>query len=83
MRLHTELKSLFGKQIVKASQRLEATQVNALAVKEAAGAFSLLKGQPLEQVAFARNLNPETAAALCRWIADPQFWIAVGNITTH
>jgi hypothetical protein len=42
-----------------------------------------LKGQPTEQVALVNTMTPSTAAALCRWLADPSFWGLVGNITRH
>ena len=81
MSLHTELETLFGKATIKQSKRLELEQVDALAVKEAAGALLRLKGQPVEQAALVNGMQPNTAAALCRWIADPAFWGVVGGIS--
>ena len=81
MSLHTELKTLFGKATIKQSKRLEPEQVDALAVKEAAGALLRLKGQPVEQAELVNGMQPNTAAALCRWIADPAFWGVVGGIS--
>nr|WP_181374942.1 hypothetical protein [Polaromonas sp. H8N] len=83
MSLHTELKSLFDKTIIRRSRRLAPEKVDALAVKEAAGALLRLKGRPGDQAAMVQQLPPSTAAALCRWLADPAFWGLVGGITKH
>jgi hypothetical protein len=79
--LHSELKTLFDTKTIRQAKKLEPESVDALAVKEAAGAFLRLKGQPGEQVALINTMKPSTAAALCRWIADPSFWGVVGGIT--
>jgi hypothetical protein len=81
--LHSELKRLFPPDTIRQSKRLEPDRVDALAVQEAAGALLRLKGQPAEQVALVNTMTPGTAAALCRWLADPSFWGLVGNITQH
>jgi hypothetical protein len=81
--LQTELKRLFPPDTIRQSKRLEPELVDALAVQEAAGALLRLKGQPAEQVALVNTMTPGTAAALCRWLADPSFWGLVGNITRH
>ncbi len=83
MSLQTELKRLFPPDTIRQSKRLEPERVDALAVQEAAGALLRLKGQPAEQVALVNTMTPSTAAALCRWLADPSFWGLVGNITRH
>ena len=83
MSLHTELQIFFDKSTIKQAEKLEPEQVDALAVKEAAGALLRLKGQPVEQVALVNRMHPDTAAALCRWCADPTFWGMVGGITKH
>lgn len=83
MSLHSELKNLFPPDTIRQSKRLEPDRVDALAVQEAAGALLRLKGQPAEQVALVNTMTPSTAAALCRWLADPSFWGLVGNITRH
>ena len=83
MSLQTELKRLFPPDTIRQSKRLEPDRVDALAVQEAAGALLRLKGQPAEQVALVNTMQPSTAAALCRWLADPSFWGLVGNITRH
>ena len=83
MSLHTELKDLFPPNIIRQSRRLAPEKVDALAVKEAAGALLRLKGQPTEQVALVGTMKPGTAAALCRWLADPSFWGLVAGITRH
>ena len=83
MSLHSELKRLFPPDTIRLSKRLEPDRVDALAVQEAAGALLRLKGQPAEQVALVNTMTPSTAAALCRWLADPSFWGLVGNITQH
>jgi len=81
--LQSELKRLFPPDTIRQSKRLEPDRVDALAVQEAAGALLRLKGQPAEQVALVNTMQPSTAAALCRWLADPSFWGLVGNITRH
>lgn len=83
MSLQTELKRLFPPDTIRQAKRLEPGLVDALAVQEAAGALLRLKGQPTEQVALVSTMQPSTAAALCRWLADPSFWGLVGNITRH
>ena len=83
MSLHSELKNLFPSSVIRQSKRLEPELVDALAVQEAAGALLRLKGQPTEQVALVNTMQPSTAAALCRWLADPSFWGLVSNVTTH
>ena len=83
MSLHSELKRLFPPDTIRQSKRLKPDRVDALAVQEAAGALLRLKGQPAEQVALVNTMQPSTAAALCRWLADPSFWGLVGNITQH
>ena len=83
MSLHSELKRLFPPDTIRQSKRLEPERVDALAVQEAAGALLRLKGQPTEQVALVNTMQPSTAAALCRWLADPAFWARVGNIVPH
>jgi hypothetical protein len=81
--LHSELKTLFDSKTIRRAQKLEPSSVDALAVKEAAGAFLRLKGMPTEQAALVSTMKPSTAAALCRWIADPAFWGMVGGISRH
>ena len=83
MSLQTELKRLFPPDTIRQSKRLKPDRVDALAVQEAAGALLRLKGKPTEQIALVNTMNPTTAAALCRWLADPSFWGLVGNITRH
>ena len=83
MSLQSELKRLFPPDTIRQSKRLEPELVDALAVQEAAGALLRLKGRPEEQARLVQTLQPSTAAALCRWLADPAFWGLVGNITQH
>ena len=83
MSLQTELKRLFPPDTIRQAKRLEPGLVDALAVQEAAGALLRLKGQPTEQVALVKTMQPSTAAALCRWLADPSFWGLVSNVTRH
>ena len=83
MSLHSELKNLFPSSVIRQAKRLEPELVDALAVQEAAGALLRLKGQPTEQVALVKAMPPSTAAALCRWLADPAFWARAGNIIPH
>jgi len=65
------------------SEKLELERVDALAVNVAAEALLHLKGRPEEQVRLVQALQPSTAAALCRWLADPSFWGMVGGISKH
>ena len=83
MSLHTELQTLFDNATVRKAKRLAPGRVDALAVQEAAGALLRLKGQHTKQVELVQAMQPATAAALCRWLADPAFWSAVAGITTH
>ena len=83
MSLHTELKTLFDKATLRQAKKLEPDQVDALAVNTAAGALLRLKGQPSKQVELVQAMQPATAAALCRWLADPAFWGMVGGINRH
>jgi hypothetical protein len=81
--IQSELKNLFPPNIIRQSKRLKPERVDALAVNKAAGALLRLKGKPSEQVALVNTLQPSTAAALCRWLADPAFWGLVSNVTQH
>ena len=83
MSIQSELKNLFLKHIIRQATRLEPEKVDALAVNKAAGALLHLKGKPSEQVALVNTMTPSTAAALCRWLADPSFWGMVGGISKH
>ena len=83
MSIQSELKNLFPPNIIRQATRLEPEKVDALAVNKAAGALLRLKGQPTEQVALVNTMQPSTAAALCRWLADPSFWGLVSNVTQH
>lgn len=83
MSLQTELERLFPPDTIRQSKRLEPELIDALAVQEAAGALLCLKGQPTEQIELVNAMKPSTAAALYRWLADPSFWVKVGNFTQH
>ena len=83
MSIQSEIPNLFPPNIIRQANRLEPEKVDALAVNAAAGALLRLKGQPTEQVALVNTMQPSTAAALCRWLADPSFWGLVSNVTTH
>ena len=83
MSIQSELRNLFPPNIIRQAKKLEPERVDALAVNEAAGALLRLKGRPLEQVAMVNTMQPSTAAALCRWLADPSFWCLVSNVTQH
>ena len=83
MSLQPELKNLFTTATIRKSKKLEPERVDALAVKEAAGALLRLKGQPVEQIELVQAMRPDTAAALCRWLADPAFWGLVAGVTRH
>lgn len=83
MSLHTEIQHLFSASTIELAQQLKPELVDALAVQAAAGALLRLKGKPAEQVALVKTMPSSTAAALCRWLIDPDFWKRVGNITSH
>jgi len=81
--LRRELNNLFGESTASLAKQLKPGRIDALAVEEAAGALLRLKGKPTEQAALVKAMKPETAAALCRWLADPAFWGLVSGITKH
>jgi len=81
--LQTELKKLFDDRTRKRAAKIKPTEVDALAVHDAAGALLRLKGQPGQQVSLVRAMPPSTAAALCRWLSDPAFWGLVCGVTKH
>lgn len=83
MSIRAEITRLFSTQTISQAEGLSPDQVDALAVKEAAGALLRLKGRPTDQIEMVQALHPETAAALCRWLSDPAFWGLVAGITTH
>lgn len=83
MSIQSELKNLFHPNIIRQATTLEPGRVDALAVNEAAGALLRLKGKPVEQVELVNTMQPSTAAALCRWLTDPAFWVLVSNVTLH
>lgn len=83
MSVRSEVNRLFSPATVNQAERLAPSQVDALAVQEAAGALLRLKGKPDDQAAYIRALSPSTAAALCRWLTDPAFWTLVAGITKH
>ena len=83
MSLHTEVQTLFNQDTIRQAEKLEPGAVDALAVKQAAGALLLLRGQPSKQMELVNTMQPSTAAALCRWLTDPAFWTLVAGITTH
>jgi hypothetical protein len=81
--LQHEIEALFGPALLAKASRLNPTQVDALAVSKAAGALLRLKGRPEDQIALVEKMDQATAAALCRWVSDPEFWNLVGQVTTH
>ena len=83
MSIQSEIPNLFPPNIIRQANKLEPEKVDALAVDKAAGALLRLKGNPMEQVALVNTMQPNTAAALCRWLADPAFWGMVVGITKH
>lgn len=78
--MHTELRQLFTEQTIKQAQQIMPDEVSALEVKAAAKALLHLQGQPMEQIELVKGLDPDIAAALCRWIDDPRFWVGVGRL---
>jgi hypothetical protein len=78
--LHTELRQLFPDQTIEQAQLVMPDEVSALEVRAAARALLHLQGQPLKQIELVKGLDPDTAAALCRWIDDPRFWVSVGGL---
>ena len=83
MSIQSELKNLFPPNIISQSKRLMPERVDALALNKAAGTLLCLKGKPSEQAALLNTLQASTAAALCRWLADPAFWGGVGGISKY
>lgn len=83
MSLRTDLEVLFGKATLSQAQRLRPEDVDALEVEKASGALLHLRGQPEGQMALVQSMNPDTAAALCRWLQEPGFWVLVAGITRH
>lgn len=81
--MRRDLIRLFGLATWRRAGRLHPEQVDASAVHDAAGALLSLKGNQAAQASMVRNMNPETAAALCRWLAEPGFWGVVAGVTTH
>ena len=78
-----ELVELFGSSILKDAVAIHPESVNAQAVSEAAGALLRLKGQPDRQRELVLGMDRSAAVALCRWVYDPAFWRAVGDIEIH
>ncbi len=83
MSLHKELKHLFSKAVIHQAQSISPGAVDALAVHEAAGALLRLRGDEVAQVSYVGSMNQTTAAALYKWMAEPKFWVQVGNVATH
>lgn len=83
MPLRPDLIRLFGPATWRESVSIDPSKVNASAVQHAAGALLSLKGHPARQVELVKNMAPELSAALCRWLADPTFWVLVSNVTRH
>jgi hypothetical protein len=81
--LPNDAKRLFGHQIVSLAGDVDPLQVDATQIKDAAVALSLLKGDPVGQIAMIQALPTKTATELCRWVIDPQFWRKVGDVQQH
>ena len=81
--MHCQIKELFGQQTVSQAGQVDPSQVDAPSVGKAVGALLLLKGQPEAQVAYVKSMPDEEAAALCRWLSDPTFWLKVGKVKQH
>lgn len=72
--LDKELAFLFGQQIVGMSQQMTPADLIAEAELVAEGARQLRQhtGQPAVQRQIVRGMTDETAAALCKWIKEPE-----------
>ena len=72
--LDLELRVLFGRRIYSLSKRLSPADLisEAELVAEAARQLSELENQPTAQRQVIRAMAEETAAALCRWIKEPE-----------
>lgn len=72
--LDRELACLFGKRIVTMSQNLTPADLMAEAELVAEGARQLKEcnSQPEAQRRIVSNMAEETAAALCKWIREPE-----------
>lgn len=71
-RLEHELVFLFGKQVVKQSQKVSIEQMYVEADLVAEGARQLLAyiGEPEAQRRIIDGMDDDTAMALCKWIGE-------------
>lgn len=72
--LDLELKILFGRRIYSLSKQLTPADLIAEAELVAEGARQLgqLNNKPTAQRQIVRAMADETAAALCRWLKEPE-----------
>ena len=75
-RLEHELAFLFGKQVVKKSQKISIEQMYIEADLVAEGARQLLEnmGHPEAQRRIVEGMDDDTAMALCKWIGEA-LWV--------
>ena len=71
-RLEHELAFLFGKEVVKQSQKIDIEQMYIEADLVAEGAKQLLAhiGQPETQRLIIEGMDNDTAMAICKWIGE-------------
>lgn len=71
-RLECELAFLFGKEVVKQSQKIDIEQMYIETDLVAEGARQLLAhiGQPEAQRRIIEGMDNDTAMALCKWIGE-------------
>ena len=81
--LHDELEALFGKHTVDKAGEVDPSKIDAPSVQAAVGALSRLRGQPEAQILFVRAMAEDLAVAVCRWLADKDFWKAVVGVQIH
>lgn len=78
-KIHSELVSLFGEQVLTAAHNLPISSVEQQAEKvaEYAALLSKAAGQPEKQRSIIRGMTKPAAAALCKWLKEPDLILKV------
>ena len=69
MTLDAELTVLFGRSVLEQSKL--PLEVDAERVAEAARQLREAEGEPVKQRAIVKDLDADTALALCKWLREP------------